>query len=62
MEKHYEVDWFKECYPFPDESGKKLFNSKDTAKNFAYAMSKKGYQTMLITVTYNPDEENWDEY
>lgn len=51
----FEADWFKECYPFPDESGKKIFNSKEEAEKFLWKKYKAGYDTMLIT---RSDEED----
>ncbi len=62
MEKCYEVSWYKECYPFPDEGGKRMFGTRGEAAVFGHMMNKEGYSTWLRVMVYDPDEEVWYEY
>ena len=62
MEKRYEVSWYKECYPLPDECGKKMFDTHEAAVIFENKLYKAGYSIWLRIMVYDPDEEDWYEY
>ena len=55
---YYVVEWYKECYPFPDDCGKKTFGTKQAAEIFRDAKDKEGCLTRLITKSIFDDEED----
>lgn len=57
MEKVYEVQWYKERYPLPDESGKQTFDTRREAVLFAWRKNQAGYQTMQFVRDLDEDEE-----
>ena len=58
MTEYYVVEWYKECYPRPDESGKLMFTNKLAARTFWKNKVNEGYQTRFVTKHYNEDEED----
>lgn len=57
MEKTYEVQWYKERYPLPDESGKQTFNTRREAALFAWRKNQAGYKTMQFDRYRDEDED-----
>lgn len=57
MEKVYEVQWYKECYPLPDECGKQTFNTRREAVLFAWRKNQAGYKTMQFDRYRDEDED-----
>lgn len=57
MDIIYEVDWFKECYPFPDDCGKLIFTDKTKAIDFQDEKAAQGCATLLTIKHIDPDEE-----
>lgn len=57
MERVQEVQWYKECYPLPDECGKKVFATRREAVWFGWKMSKEGYQIMSFERDRDEDED-----
>lgn len=56
---YYIVEWAKDCYPFPDDCGKRTFSNKEAAKNFRDTKDKKGCRARLITKSIFDDEEDY---
>ena len=55
---YYVIEWYKECYPFPDDCEKKTFGTKQAAKTFCDVKKKEGCLTRLIAVSiFNDDDE-----
>lgn len=57
---YYVVEWYKECYPFPDEGGKLMFTNKIAAREFFQDRINDGYQTRFVTKQYDEDGEYWE--
>lgn len=56
---YYIVEWAKDCYPLPDDCGKRSFGSKESAKNFRDTKDEEGCRTRLITKSIFDDEEDY---
>lgn len=61
MREYYIVEWYKECYPFPDDCGKKTFGFKSAAKIFRDAKDKEGCLTRLITKSIFDDDDDEED-
>lgn len=62
MEKKlYEVQYFKERYPFPDDCGKARFKTKEEAVTVKDKYRKDGYMVRLVAVFYDEDEDDYFE-
>jgi hypothetical protein len=62
MEKKlYEVQYFKERHPFPDDSGSVRFKTKEEAVIVRDKYRKDGYMTCLVAVFYDEDAEDYFE-
>ena len=59
--KLYEVQYFKEMYPFPDDSGTVRFKTKEEAATVKEKYRKDGYKTRLVAVFYDEDAEDYFE-
>ena len=62
MEKKlYEVQYFKERYPFLDDCGRIRFKTKEEAATVRDKYRKDGYMTRLVAVFYDEDEDDYFE-
>ena len=62
MEKWYQVEWFKECYPLPDECGRYRTQSCEEANKMKEDYISRGYMSIITIVCYDEDTEDFVEY
>lgn len=46
-EIRYAVEWFKECYPMPDKSGREFYDTLEEAKIAKWEYLNKGYTAWI---------------
>ena len=56
MTKYYVVEWYKDCYPYPDKCGKLMFTNELAAREFWQIKINTGYQTRFEIKCYDEDE------